>query len=368
MVVSAVNLVEGGTLTVLREFVQAACEVLSSEWRIVVFVHDRKLLSSQRPQFIEIPAAKRSWLRRMCVEWIEFRGHARRLRPDLWVSLHDITPRVGSIRQVVYCHNPMPFYRLRARDIWLEPKLLLFRLFYPLIYRINIRRNYAVVVQQSWLRDAFRKWVGPDTNIVVSYPVADSRVVGARRTRVGVGVGQNGGMTFLYPSMPRVFKNAELLCRAAQQLEAGAAWHSQIVLTIDGRENRYARWLLRNFGTLKTVRFAGWQNPQQMQALYSEADCLLFPSLLETWGLPISEAKRLGIPMMVADLPYARETVGRYNRVQFIDVQDAAGLARTLLEFQNRRASFTHGEVCDPHPPFAADWRELLSLLIQGLD
>ena len=36
MVVSAVNFTEGGPLTVLREFVAAACETLPLEWNIVV--------------------------------------------------------------------------------------------------------------------------------------------------------------------------------------------------------------------------------------------------------------------------------------------------------------------------------------------
>jgi hypothetical protein len=32
--------------------------------------------------------------------------------------------------------------------------------------RINICRNYAVVVQQCWMREKLKKWVGRDTKIV----------------------------------------------------------------------------------------------------------------------------------------------------------------------------------------------------------
>jgi glycosyltransferase involved in cell wall biosynthesis len=364
MVVSAVNFTEGGPLTILQQFIASACEVLPLEWRIVVFVHDRRLLAVGRAQFVEIPAAKTSWLFRMYVEWIAFRAHARRLRPDLWVSLHDMTPRVGPIRQAVYCHNPMPFYRLRLRDVWLDPRMLLFRFFYAIIYRINIRRNYAVVVQQSWLREEFRRWVGTDTRIIVSHPEVERPAIGSERVRSGHAC----GVTFLYPALPRVFKNIELVCRAVGLLEGNQHWRSQVALTIDGTENRYARWLCASFGELKTVRFVGRQSAQQMQALYSASDCLLFPSLIETWGLPISEAKRLGMPMMVADLPYAHETVGRYDQVDFIDVQDAPALAGKMLVFQNDRASHSRTQGVEPSPPFACGWRELLSLLVEGLD
>jgi glycosyltransferase involved in cell wall biosynthesis len=364
MVVSAVNFTEGGPLTILREFVAAACETLPLEWNIVVFVHKQGLLEMERPRYIEVPAAKKSWLYRLYVEWFAFAAYAKKLRPDLWVSLHDITPRIGAIRQAVYCHNPMPFYRLRLREMWLEPRSILYKLFYSILYRVNIGRNAAIVVQQSWMREQFRSWVSAATKIIVSHPVVDLPSVVAESTSVA----SMGGATFLYPALPRVFKNIEIICRAARELEGGGRWRSKIVLTIDGTENRYARWLRRHFGDLRTVRFAGRQTREQMSALYRTADCLLFPSLLETWGLPITEAKRFGMPMLVADLPYAHETVGNYDCVDFIDVYDFAELGRRMLAFQETRSPFGCARRAAPVAPFAADWRELLSLLVEDSD
>ena len=51
-----------------------------------------------------------------------------------------------------------------------------------------------------------------------------------------------------------------------------------------------------------------------MKKLYSKANALIFPSKLETWGLPISEAIDYKIPIMVAKLEYARETLGSYKK------------------------------------------------------
>jgi glycosyltransferase involved in cell wall biosynthesis len=359
LVISAVNFTEGGPLTVLREFVDAACRVLPVEWEIVVFVHDRQLLANDRPQLIEIPYAKRSWLRRLWVEWHEFRGHARRLCPDLWVSLHDITPNVGRVPQAVYCHNPAPFLRVRLRDAFFEPSVLLFRLFYSLLYRINIKRNRAVVVQQEWLRGEFRRWVSKPTAVIVAHP-QPPREPGRRAVRAA---GRSGRAAFLYPSLPRAYKNLELLCRAVEHLEADPAWRSEVVLTVAGTENRYAKWLLGRFGALRTLRFVGRQSREQMQLRYAEADCLLFPSRLETWGLPISEAKQHGLPMFVADLPYAKETVGSYAQVEFIDVNDHRALGRKLLAFQEGTFVFKPAHSARPEAPFVSDWEGLVAIL-----
>lgn len=368
LVVSAVNLTEAGPLTILREFVAAACEWLSPRWKIVVFVHNRALLSDSRPTYIEIPWTKGSWLRRMYLEWHGFRRFADELKPDLWLSLHDTTPELGAIRQAVYCHNPMPFYRLRVRDVWLQPATFFFRYFYQLVYRIHLRRNYAVVVQQGWLRDEFRRWTGATLRIIVAHPAV---AVPEKGLAIQVPPRAGGaGSTFLYPAVPRVFKNMELLCHAAQYLEQtqAQAWHSQILLTISGRENRYACWLWRKFGKLGSVRFAGRQTAQQLQQLYRSSDCLLFPSRLETWGLPISEAKAHGLPMFVADLAYAHETVGDYANAAFVDVEDHVALADALMSFQEGSFRFQGARAVEPVAPRAHDWRELLSLLTNGLN
>jgi len=361
--ISAVNFTEGGPLTVLREFVATACSVLPAEWDIVVFLHDERLLTTGRARLIAIPYAKRGWLLRLYVEWFVLRTYSRELRPDVWVSLHDISPNVECARQVVYCHNPAPFFHMRLRDALFEPPLAAFRLAYKALYRLNINRNYAVIVQQSWLREEFRKWTDASVRIIVAHPSAPEaggHVPAPRAVAMDRAV-------FLYPALPRAFKNVELICRAVRSLESNPAWRSAVVLTIDGTENRYARWLREQFGGLRTVSFAGRQSGEQMNDRYREADCLLFPSRLETWGLPITEAKQRGLAMFVADLPYARETVGNYDRVDFIDIADHRALADKLLAFQRGKFQFRPARIDTPEPPFVPDWAGLIAALIEGL-
>jgi glycosyltransferase involved in cell wall biosynthesis len=361
LIISAVNFTEGGPLSVLQDFVTAACATLPAEWEIVVFLHDRRLVTADRARFIEVPYAKRSWLRRLWVEWYEFRGHSARLRPDLWISLHDISPNVGAVRQAVYCHNPIPFFPIRWRDALFQPTHLAFKLGYALLYRINLRRNCAVVVQQSWLRDEFRNWVGQSTRIIVAHP----HPRGVAAMPQGREIRSPGPAVFLYPALPRTFKNFELICRAVERLEAGSAWRSEVLFTVDGTENRYARWLKRRFGKLPTLRFLGRQSREQLQGLYGQADCLLFASRIETWGLPISEAQQHHLPMFVAALPYAKETVGTYDRVEFFDVDDDEALADKLLAFQLGSFEFRPAFMAEPQQPFVSGWPQLVALLTQ---
>ena len=355
LVISAVNFTEGGPLTVLRDCVETAAQVLP-DWRIVVMAHDAALLQTPGIDVRAFPQTKTSWVKRVVLEWVGFKRIAEEIDPDLWLSLHDITPRVNARRQAVYCHNPSPFYSLSPSDILLEPKLFLFRLFYARLYGLLIGRNTHVIVQQQWMRDEFRRRFGTELPVVVAHPSLDTSPTHGRVT-----TGQP--FVFLYPALPRVFKNLQVLGEAALLLHARGVSGFEIRLTIDGTENRYARWLQNRFADTPGLTFMGRQTATQMIAHYGEAHALLFPSKLETWGLPITEAKQRGLPMLVAEAPYARETVGTYDRVNFFAPDDAAGLAKLMQSMIDGSWKPLGNAAVAPSEPFAANWTALWRLL-----
>jgi glycosyltransferase involved in cell wall biosynthesis len=366
VIVSAVNFSEGGPLTVLLDCLISAVDVLGSEWGIVALVHKKSLVfNSARVHCIEFPASKRSWWRRIALEWFYFKKLSKKLQPDLWVSLHDITPRVVARRQVVYCHNPSPFYRVTWHEALLEPKFLLFNLFYAQLYRVFIRRNAAVIVQQDWLRQAFvRLYKHP--NIVVAHPtpiVTPDIAPLAMRS----GTDSHQHIVLLYPALPRVFKNMEVLCEAVAMLPATIVERLEVRFTVAGNENRYALYLIKRYGQTSGIRFIGRQTRSQMKEQYSRCDAVMFPSKLETWGLPITEAKALGKPLLVADLPYAHETVGTYDKVAFLSPTDPTAWAEVFLAIVDGSWRYPGHMAPLPAAPFAPDWRSLWKLLTEDL-
>jgi glycosyltransferase involved in cell wall biosynthesis len=294
------------------------------------------------------------------LELIYFNAISRDLKPDLWLSLHDITPRVYAKRQAVYCHNPSPFYSLSWREALHDPKFMLFNLFYKYLYRINIKRNYAVVVQQDWLRMAFFRMYH-HSNIIVAHPALRQA---PRQSSVRA---HSGKYVFLYPVLPRVFKNIEVLCSAAELLPLHLQAKIEIRLTLDGNENAYAKYLVKNYGELKVLRFIGRQNREEMAINFAECDTVLFPSKLETWGLPISEAKALGKSLLVADLPYAHETVGSYADVSFLPANDIASWAKAIELVAAVLWDYDGSIGVEPAASFAPDWPHLWALLTDGL-
>lgn len=361
LVISAINFNEGGPLTILREATTTALATLGSEWELIILVHRNQLLLDLPVQCIEFPKSKKSWGLRLYYEWHFFKKLSKALNADLWLSLHDITPRVLARRQAVYCHNPSPFYRISWAEARLEPTFFLFNQFYRYLYQALIGRNRFVVVQQAWLRDQFKQLFGAHLDVVVAHPqVSISCLEPAEQPR-------STNFVFLYPALPRVFKNLEVIGAAVEILQQRGCTNFEVRLTASGEENPYAQGLLKQFGHLAELKFIGRQNSSQMAEQYQTASTVLFPSKLETWGLPISEAKAYNKPLLAADLPYAHETVGTYDKVSFFDPMDARTLADLMQALIEHRWVSSGNEAVRPTAPYAENWPELWAILTEGL-
>ena len=64
---------------------------------------------------------------------------------------------------------------------------------------------------------------------------------------------------------------------------------------------------------------------------YKSSQCLLFPSYLETLGLPLLEAAAFGLPVLTVDLPYAHEVLEKYDGAFYIQFDDKDKWAEYMI-------------------------------------
>ena len=361
IVVSAVNIRKGGTLTVLRDCLQYLSG--RSDLEVTALVHRRDLADYPGIRYIDIPWSIKGWMRRLWCEYITMNRISKQLsETDLWLSLHDTTPRVRAKRQAVYCHTSFPFLKVKAQDWQMDPKIPLFANFTKYAYKTGIRRNRFLIVQQEWFRDGLSKLVGfPGDRIIVAPPhFQPVPAVGS----------PDKTPLFFYPSSPDCHKNFELLCQAAESLEKEIGTGKfKVVLTVKGDENRYAAWLKKQWGHVGSIDFHGFMSKEELASYYGRATCLVFPSRVETWGLPISEFKPTGKPMLLADLPYAHESAAGASRVAFFGTNDFQQLKGQMLAvIQEKITNFVRLTPFEPHAPHADSWADLFEKLLSDED
>ena len=168
------------------------------------------------------------------------------------------------------------------------------------LFELNLDRVQSVIVQTEVMRRELER----------SYPKAIGRVhvipqpvpewllnSGLVRTgRVSTG---NRRLKILYPAASYPHKNHSLL----SLIDPNIDWNIEsFTLTLDPSINPAPQ--------IPWVRCVGFQSPEAMVQLYSNADALVFLSKKESYGFPLIEAMFVGLPIICPDLPYARVLCG----------------------------------------------------------
>lgn len=360
IVISGINLRSGGPLTILRDCLSFLSQnEISKQYHIVALVHKKELCDFPNIEYIEFPDSINSWIKRLYYEYIHFRRLSKKLKPYLWLSLHDITPNVNAERQAVYMHNPSIVNRIKLRDFKYDKTYIAFALLYKYLYKINIKRNNYCIVQQEWFKtECSKKFSIPGHRFIVASPniTLDFPKTAPTYTKC---------KTFFFPSFPRPFKNFETVCKAASLL-VNRGWKDfKIILTLDPNLNSYAKDIIKKYHNISQIEFVGLIPPREMQKYYGKTDCLIFPSRLETWGLPISEFIPFNKPMIVADEPYAHETSQGANMVSFFSTNNAEELSLFMEQaLEGKFERFSHNDRKELAYPFAKDYDSLFKILL----
>ena len=84
IVISGINMVEGGIFTILHNVMQELSNYnKNNNIQIIALVHDASKFNFPNIQLIEIPHSKKSWLYRLYYEYFYF----KKLSKKLWIVL-----------------------------------------------------------------------------------------------------------------------------------------------------------------------------------------------------------------------------------------------------------------------------------------
>ena len=364
IVISAVNIINGGTLTILRECLEVLSKyVVYNNVEVYALVNNRTLCEFPNIKYIEIPWSKKCWINRVYCEYFYMKRISKKIKPNVWLSLHDMTPNVTANVRAVYCHNAIPFYKPKINTIKYNITEYLFSKFYKYLYRINIHKNRYVIVQQHWLREAFCKLLSiSKEKVVVATTYHSNKKIAINK----IAKKHSNITTFFYPSLPRTFKNFEVIGEACKILNKKGIENFRVIITLNGTENKYAEYIVNHYSQLKQIDFCGLLNIQDVYEMYDKTDCLLFPSKLESLGLPIAEFLPQNKPMIVSDLPYAHETAAGGQYVSFFNPDSPESLAEQMQNVINGNLNlFKSCPSVNIEMPTVNSWQQLFDLLLK---
>ena len=81
------------------------------------------------------------------------------------------------------------------------------------------------------------------------------------------------------------------------------------------------------------IEFVGYLSKDQVESYYRKCDYLLFPSLAETWGLPLSEARIYNLPIIASNEKYIHGPLSNYDRLKlFNDLTELVEIFKSIDE------------------------------------
>ncbi|MCM1342935.1 MAG: glycosyltransferase [Muribaculaceae bacterium] len=312
----------GGALKVLLHYYESAVGDKANEYYFVV--SKPELEEQKNIRIIRLPWVKRSWFHRIFCDRYTVPRLIRDHKIDHVISLQNIGIKHCDAEQSVYVHNALPFSEYRFK-LYKEPYLWIYQNIIGYILCDSLKKVDEVIVQNEWMRDA----------------VADKAKISSGKIRVeGVTVAEpdekerihTEQVQFFYPADAFPFKNHTVIIDACKKMKSRGISDYTVIFTLDRHGTNYAEEIYRLIEENRLpIRLTGYLDREEMSDCY-RSSTLLFPSYIETVGLPLLEARAYGAKIIAADCMYARCALKGYDKVRYFDFLDSQELMKEMID------------------------------------
>ncbi|HXE75804.1 MAG TPA: glycosyltransferase family 1 protein [Candidatus Xenobia bacterium] len=350
IVVNAVSSKVGGAATYVRELARelAARGVRD---RFIFFVPpEHAELKQSLPPNLEwhvTPIGHAGDLRRFWWDQVTLRDILRREKADALFSVANFGLLRSPVPQLLQIQNAL-YTSLLYRERLLARRRLSFRLVFGLrrwLQRLSVERATAVMApSRAQLNELMTGGFKPRGRAHVN-PFG-ARVGSSAEGRRDV----HRPFRLLYPAFYYEHKNLGTLLEAMKRLRQQHGLEVELVTTANpnsplarGTATAAADCALARDPLLAAcVRFLQSRSGEEMAELYSACDLFVWPTLVESFGLPLVEAMACGLPVVASDIPVNRELAGE-AALYFspLDADELAAQVSRLMRDAALRASMS---------------------------
>jgi glycosyltransferase involved in cell wall biosynthesis len=307
-----VNLFSAGGLVVALEFVKALARYKSRHEFIVFAPSNLGYESITFPQNIKIYFFKRKKFNNLWKIWFDFIKTPNLIRQfdvDVYISLGNHAPARLNIPKIVLFHN---FFLLTSfNSSWRGYRLSfsnsLKKYFERFIFSFTVRSVDIMIAQTNYMKDQLiSAWKIPPERIRIIPNALPQCFIDKLQDINHEDIqieNREEKFSLIYVSTTSPHKNHDLLISAAAKLKDMAITDVVFILTMDA--DNPIRSKINDEGLEDYFNIIGEIPQMQLHKWYLEADAMIFPSKIESFGNALIEGMAYGLPICAIDLPYA---------------------------------------------------------------
>ncbi len=305
---------KGGALSILKEFYDKYKRDFKNRYFFVI--SKPKLENTNSIKILKYPWIKKSWLHRMYFDLFIIQGIIKEYEIDKIISLQNIMVFRTNIPQTLYLHQALPFTKYKFK-IFEHNLFWIYQNIIGRLIKYSLKNSAGIIVQTEWIKNACIKECNiPEEKIKVVYPIIDKVHIKKFSLK------QYNCSDFFYPAGAQMYKNHIVVLKACILLKKYNLKPYKIIFTLTGKENSYAKKLydycVKND---LPVKFVGDLSKEKVFCMYSKS-ILLFPSYIETFGLPLLEGKMSGCPIIASNMEFSQEILSKYKNAVFCNPFD----------------------------------------------
>lgn len=331
IMVNATSATIGGSLTILNQFIENIDNGLDKNKKYYIFVPITSPLKSF-DNVVIIPIMAKKYIDR--INW-DLNGMKRwckknDIKPDLIISLQNTAVAFGGVPQIIYLHQSLPYAKESSWNILKkdERKMWFYKYIYKMWINLSVKKQHYIVVQTEWMKEAIKKSGYNENKIIVSRPKINPIDINKVKK-----LDKKNKKYLFYPAADYKYKNHTIVVEAMKILldkDPQIVNDIRIIFTLDKEANINEKII--KYGLDGTIKLIGSLKYEDVLSYYRSSDIILFPSYVETFGLPLVEASYFEKTIIASDCFYSREVLDGYNMVDFVKYNDASSWSNAIIE------------------------------------
>lgn len=322
-----------GALTILLEFLDKI-STLKCERKFICFVSLEELKKYESEKIKIIVINQQGFKERILWDNYKLKKYLeeKEIKPDLFFSIQNTGVNLNrKIPQIIYYHQPLSIVDLRWNFFKKsERKYWMYKNIYPIFIKQYLKRVKKVIVQTEWVKENFsQKFNYSKKNIILIKPVVKKIDIEK------VTIIPKDKFRIIYPATPLIYKNHKIIIEALGLLKKenlGLIKNIECIFTFSKGENVELDNLIKKYELEDTIKLIGKIPYKKVLEYYKSSDLLIFPSYLETLGLPLLEAEDFQLPIITLELPYSKEVTKNNKNVIFLKRDYLKELKEALLK------------------------------------